>query len=774
MPNKTNPYVGLRPYHTDENSFFFGRETQTLELLQRLYHHKFVAVIGSSGCGKSSLLRAGLIPALKGGFLVEDSNRWIIAIMKPGESPLYNLAEALLKEIDKKPKKNDVQQFVTQIEEEGIDAILERIRPLREKDNFNFFLLVDQFEELFAFAKKKPEDGEKTRADSMNESITLVNILLELSQQNLIPFYIVFTMRSDFIGDCAEYHGLPEAMNKSQYLVPRLSRQELKKVIEGPARLSGKKFNSALTSKLTNNLGDVQDELPILQHILMRMWEYDEHQDEANKDVIGFEDYEAVGGIEKALSRHAQEALENLSSNEKKIAKTLFKALTKIDENNRKIRRQVRLSKLVVLTEASEEKVLDVINSFNAGGRSFLVIESIGDSDDKLIDISHESLIRQWRTLRELVVEEARNAKQYKALSVKERQYKAGERALLTGIEYERTEEWWNNFTPNKAWASQYDTNYENCTEFIKESKRQYTINKKRKKFRTKVLPRIIIAAVVAAVIAAGLFYVKSQQKELQDELERKLTSLKEKAKQENTMAAYSDYLGVLTDKDKDLKKEIDSILNKKNDSLWERAKRFNTVEEYNNYLETVTASVDEEQTPPKIIYFDVAKDNATNAQKIIENLEKQLIGNNVGPPKDNEWDIAQKGNTVNDYINYMESNTAHYDAALKKLNSIGSKGWLFVGRTLGENKDNLVLDKVFDIIARKDSTDKMEPNAMLKKGDIVQLRGKAHRKIRKTTSSNSQDVGLVRDNTKYYVNEVEIMGSDDNQERAVFVEIIF
>ena len=95
----SNPFVGLRPFESTESLLFFGRQEQTLELLQRLHQHHFVAVVGSSGSGKSSLIRAGLIPSLKAGYLVDDRDYWMINILKPGENPLYNLAESILSQL---------------------------------------------------------------------------------------------------------------------------------------------------------------------------------------------------------------------------------------------------------------------------------------------------------------------------------------------------------------------------------------------------------------------------------------------------------------------------------------------------------------------------------------------------------------------------------------------------------------------------------------------------------------------------------------------------
>ncbi|MFZ1291379.1 MAG: hypothetical protein WAR79_14890, partial [Melioribacteraceae bacterium] len=338
----TNPYVGLRPFEVDESILFFGRNEQTLELLQKLHENHFIAVVGSSGSGKSSLLRAGLIPALKAGYLVDDSDNWLIFIMKPGQNPLYNLVETVLVELKHQPDSNSINTIVKQLKEVGAEVIFKLIEQSGNLKNASFFLLVDQFEELFRITM------EQDNLAKNDEAIDFVNIILELAQQTAIPFYVVITMRSDFIGDCAQFFGLPESMNKSQYLVPRLNRVQLKAVIEGPAKLFGGKLEPSLTSRLINELSNVKDELPLLQHALMRMWDFETTVNKSG--TIDLEDYQSIGGIEKALSNHADEALVGMSDEDLRITKIIFQSLTTIDENKRKIRRPVLLSKLIELT----------------------------------------------------------------------------------------------------------------------------------------------------------------------------------------------------------------------------------------------------------------------------------------------------------------------------------------------------------------------------------------------------------------------------------------
>ncbi|MEN3335245.1 MAG: hypothetical protein V7641_4610 [Blastocatellia bacterium] len=147
-----NPFVGLRPFESEESLLFFGRREQAIELLQRLHETRFLAVVGSSGCGKSSLVRAGLIPKLKAGFLVEERDLWRFATMKPGDAPLENMAVSLLEAVSVEASKANINELVEAIQGEGAQAILARLQEALGGEDTNLLLLVDQFEDLFRFA----------------------------------------------------------------------------------------------------------------------------------------------------------------------------------------------------------------------------------------------------------------------------------------------------------------------------------------------------------------------------------------------------------------------------------------------------------------------------------------------------------------------------------------------------------------------------------------------------------------------------------------------
>ena len=464
-----NPFVGLRPFKTEESLLFFGRNEQTIELLQRLHQTRFLAVVGSSGCGKSSLIRAGLIPKLKAGFLIEERDRWLTATMKPGDAPLQNLARSLLEAAFKDATEPAIEEFVKQIGQSGADAVITRLAPALSDSSSNLLLLIDQFEEIFRFGV------ESGNAEQRDEAEDFVALMLALAAQPNLPIYVVLTMRSDFIGDCDNFYGLPEAMNRSQYLVPRLTRRQRQQAIEGPIRLFGATISPRLLDRVLNDVGDKSDQLPVMQHALMRTWEEWKRDGETrgqgdgemggkgngeNLQLVDVRHYEAVGTLTDALSRDAEAALAALSEEDRKIAERMFQALTDTDARNRQIRRRAHLSELCAITEASRETIETIFKEFSGNGRSFLTATK---GADPLIDISHESLIRQWRQASDWVKTETDWRDHYKRLSHDAEIHRQSGKPedLLKGSQLTSALEWQEKRNPNPAWARRYSPDLE-------------------------------------------------------------------------------------------------------------------------------------------------------------------------------------------------------------------------------------------------------------------------------------------------------------------------
>jgi WD40 repeat protein len=492
----SNPYVGLRPFDRADSLYFFGRRAQVAELLQRLHETRFLAVVGSSGCGKSSLIRAGLIPALLGGFLVEDRDRWLVGKMKPGGGPIGNLARAL-SSMEREPEAEEIAKLAEAIAEGHEEAVLDHLKP-RLGSHANLLLLLDQFEEIFAFRGREQEEslaelgrGERRElASRQREAADFVNLVLLLAQQREVPVYVVLTMRSDFLGDCDLFYGLPEAMNLSRYLVPRLNRGQLREAIEGPPLLMGQQLAPRLVDALLNELGDRSDRLPILQHALMRSWDF--WQSKGGKGPIDLEHYQEAGTLREALPRHANEAFRE---DDLFATARIFKCLTDTDPHRRRVRRAASLSELAAVAGVERGVVEGILKRFNEDGRNFLLISA--DSDDPQVEITHESLIRQWPQLARWVDEESEARDQLRELVVRAR----GGRALLQDPDLQIALNWRAIVQPTKAWAKRYSRDpgdFEVALEYLERSRRARVEAENRRRRN-----RNVVAAATAVVLLA-------------------------------------------------------------------------------------------------------------------------------------------------------------------------------------------------------------------------------------------------------------------------------
>lgn len=473
--NRTNPFVGLRPFESSESEIFFGREEQTKRLLSKLHLTNFVAVVGSSGSGKSSLVKAGLIPALKAGFL-NNGDHWYFASFRPGDNPLYYFAQSLQKAFQLSTSTADLEKSIQQ---EGVEEIINTVHPYLSVNDSSLLILVDQFEELFTHFKHTTDQA------SLIYRFEFVKILLELLECSL-PIYVVLTMRSDFIGKCNIFYDLPEALSNSQFLVPRLQSNELVRVIENPIKLYGCKIEPRLTQRILNELKDGEDQLPILEHALNQLWSV--KKDEL---LITEEDYKSIGKLNYALSNHANSIYGRLV--EKKpslgpVISEMFKYIIDFDGDKREgVRQPRKVEEIQKVTGAELWDIQVIYDAFSAEGASFLFSHSVNQlQEDSSIDISHESLMREWDLFRKWKEEEERDKTILERLNEFASDYRQRKRDILTGPEMENYGVWSKYLdykNPSKRektrnWAKRYAINFQEVHDYIQISKKKQSIRK--------------------------------------------------------------------------------------------------------------------------------------------------------------------------------------------------------------------------------------------------------------------------------------------------------
>jgi hypothetical protein len=399
------PYPGLRPFDTAEWPIFFGRERVVDAMLARLVHQRVVFVHGDSGCGKSSLVRAGLFARLLQGGAGEG---WRVAIALPRQAPLWNLAEALARLAsglgDEPPPDGDAR-------EAHEAAVLDWRRALnagrdapaalaalyaRSAGDAPGCLLIDQFEELFQHAHRH----------GAGEARLLTEVLVAWQADPPAGLYLTTTMRSEYLGACARFGRFAETVNASQYLLPPMAHADLLRAVREPARLYGGEIGRELAERLVADAGGSQDQLPLMQHALMRLHALHvgaAATPSAGPWRLGIEHFPPAGGCAALLSAHADEvraAIEAGPLLRPRLVEDVFRALTDTNAEGHAIRRPQTLAQLADALAVPVDALRPLVDAFRADGVSFLVPPPRRAlRTASLVDIGHEALIRCWQAL---------------------------------------------------------------------------------------------------------------------------------------------------------------------------------------------------------------------------------------------------------------------------------------------------------------------------------------------------------------------------------------
>jgi WD40 repeat protein len=524
-----NPFPGLRPFGMDESHLFFGREGQSEEVLQKLSHNKFVAIIGASGTGKSSLIYCGLVPILFGGFIASAGSKWRIITTRPGGGPIDNLAESIAKAASQSGVSQKQQKaLIGAVLRRSSLGVIDALNQIPDIKSENILLLVDQFEELFRY--KTSRKGQ----ESLNEAGAYVKMLVETVNQTTLPVYVVLTMRSDFIGECSNFPELTSLINKSNYLIPHLTRNDFEEAITGPVAVCGAKIEQSLIHELLNDVGNNTDQLPILQHAMMRTWNY--WLQNSNKDKpISINDYNGIGKMERALSEHADEAYEELDEEGKRICEVLFKTITEKGVDNRGVRRPTRLEEIAQIAQTKVKDVIPVVDKFRSAGRSFILPSAeVALTADSIIDLSHESLMRIWGRLKMWVDDEAGAVQMYLRLAEASAWYQHGQAGLWRPPDLQIALNWEKKQKPTLVWALRYNPAFERAMVFLRSSEKEYEADEINKlKLQKRALRRSRLIALVlgiAAVISIYMWFFSQTQK-IEAEKQKKIAT-------ENSIAA--------------------------------------------------------------------------------------------------------------------------------------------------------------------------------------------------------------------------------------------
>jgi WD40 repeat protein/class 3 adenylate cyclase len=427
------PFKGLQYFDEKDSDLFFGRELLIAKLVDRLRETKFLSVIiGASGSGKSSLVRAGLIPALKKGQPLiggikppEGSAGWIVHVITPTAHPLQALATELTRESE------SVTAAATLIDDLMQDPRSLTLFLARQHPKQHTLLVLDQFEELFTLCR-----------DEFEREAFIDNLLTTLTPSPLRPspdgrgvggegkITLILTLRADFYAHLAQYPELREAVAKQQEYIGPMTTDELRSAIEEPAKRGHWAFEPGLVDLILRDVGDEPGALPLLSHALLETWK------RRAGHTLTLKGYADAGGVRGAIAHTAESVYQNLSSEEQIIARNIFLRLTELGEGTEDTRRRASLEELISHAENAEQAraVLNIL----AEARLVTVGENTAE-------VAHEALIREWPTLREWLNQDRESLRLHRHLTEAAHEWELLERdagALYRGAHLAQAREW--------------------------------------------------------------------------------------------------------------------------------------------------------------------------------------------------------------------------------------------------------------------------------------------------------------------------------------------
>ncbi|MGE0026476.1 MAG: protein kinase [Thermoleophilia bacterium] len=380
------PYRGLAAFGEEDAELFVGRERETAMLLAKLRGGRFLAVLGASGTGKSSLIRAGLLPALRAAEPLTA-----VCTLTPGRGPAGSLAAALAPVLGARaPSATDVMDDPRSLDRAGERAADAPDAPRR------LVVVVDQFEEVFSLTA------------SPRERRAFIDALVHAATVPGGDVVVVLAMRSDFYGRCAEHPELRALVADRQFLVGPLGPAALQRAIEEPAAVAGLTLEDGLTRRILADVTSQPGALPLMEHLLLELWE------RRRGTFLTLQAYEECGGVGGAVARTANEVYGGFSPEQRAIARRVLLRLTQPGEGSEDTRRRAEVAELA--TSPAEEPAVGAILEAMSAAR-LVTLATDPATGAPTAEVTHEALIRGWPELRSWIDEDREQLRLHRRLT---------------------------------------------------------------------------------------------------------------------------------------------------------------------------------------------------------------------------------------------------------------------------------------------------------------------------------------------------------------------
>ena len=487
-----NPYKGLRAFEEGDAADFFGREELIGQLVERLGETRFLAVVGPSGSGKSSVVRAGLLPAIRRG-AIAGSDRWVIADMFPGPRPLDGLEAALLRTVPDPPA-SLLEQLAR--DEHGLHAALLRLLP---SDGSELVLVVDQFEEVFTLVE---DEAVRTHfLESIESAVADPHSRLR----------IVVTLRADFYDRPLRYRGFAELFKSRVEAVIPLSPAELERTISGPAGRVDVSLEPGLVAAMLRDVAQEPGALPLMEFALTELF------DRRDGRVLTLDSYREIGGVSGALGRRAEELFAEVDEEGQEAARQLFLRLVALGEGTEDTRRRVHRDEVASLT-VDQKAMATVIDTFGASRQ--LSFDRDAATGASTIELAHEAMLTAWPRLHRWIDSAREDLRIERRLAASAREWAEADgdpSFLLQGSRLEQAEAWLADSgvaaTPEELAYVEASRREHERRQQQEEARETHERELERRSFRR--LRALVAVLAAAALVAGGLtVFATAQQRE--------------------------------------------------------------------------------------------------------------------------------------------------------------------------------------------------------------------------------------------------------------------